>query len=290
MKKLIFLLLIVPVLFSCNKKKVQNLESKNDSLIMAAYEKDMSLNEFLVAFNDIQSNLDSIKRKEMIITEQTDNKTELKKTAKEQINNDINSIYNLLLDTRMKLDEARKKLGKSDYQVSELSKMLANLSKQLEEKDQEIEELRTELEKMNIKITALTEDVSKLSKESKEKSGVIEDQSKMLDEKALELNTAYYVIGTKKDLKENSIITSEGGFIGIGSNKVLNPDFNAEYFTKIDIRNTTTIAIPGKKVEIVTTHPSESFTISGEGDDRVLTITNAAEFWKSSKYLVVVIP
>ena len=225
----------------------------------------------------------------MIITEQTENKAELKKKAKDQINDDINSIYDLLLDTRSKLDDVRKRLGKSNYQVSELEKMMANLSKQLEEKDGQIEELRVELEKMNIKVTNLTDDVNRLSKESKEKSTVIEGQAQTIEEKTLALNTAYYVIGTKKDLKENNIITSEGGFIGIGTNKVLKDDFNASNFTKIDIREVSQIPIPGKKVDIVTTHPGESYSISGEGDERMLIIENAAEFWKSSKYLVIVV-
>lgn len=289
MKKLLLIFLMVPVLISCNQKKVTQLEEKNDSLVRAAYEKDQSLNEFLMAFNDIQSNLDSIKSKEMIITEQTENKAELKKKAKDQINDDINSIYDLLLDTRSKLDDVRKRLGKSNYQVSELEKMMANLSKQLEEKDGQIEELRVELEKMNIKVTNLTDDVNRLSKESKEKSTVIEGQAQTIEEKTLALNTAYYVIGTKKDLKENNIITSEGGFIGIGTNKVLKDDFNASNFTKIDIREVSQIPIPGKKVDIVTTHPGESYSISGEGDERMLIIENAAEFWKSSKYLVIVV-
>ncbi len=289
MKKLIFILMLVPFLFSCNQKKVDDLENRNDSLVKAAYEKDQSLNEFLQAFNDIQANLDSIKEKEMIISEKTENKSELKKKAKDQINDDINSIYDLLLDTRSKLDDVRKKLGKSNYQVTELEKMLANLSKQLENKDKQIEDLRVELEKMNIKVTNLTEDVNRLSKESKEKSAVIEDQNETIKEKTEALNTAYYVIGTKKDLKDNNIITSEGGFIGIGANKVLKDDFNDQYFTRIDIRNTKEIPVPGKKIEIITSHPTESYSINGEDDDRVLVINNPSEFWKSSRYLVIIV-
>lgn len=280
---------MIPFIISCNQQKVKTLEERNDSLVQAAYEKDQSLNEFLQAFNDIQGNLDSIKAKEMIISEKTENKSELKKKAKDQINDDINSIYDLLLDTREKLDDVRKRLGKSNYQVKEMEKMLANLSKQLEEKDQQIEDLRVELEKMNIKVTNLTEDVTRLSKESKEKSSVIEDQNQMLKEKADALNTAYYVIGTKKDLKENNIITSEGGFIGIGSSEVLKDDFNESHFTRIDIRNTKVINVPGKKIEIVTTHPTESYTIDGEGEERKLVINNSEEFWKSSRYLVIIV-
>jgi peptidoglycan hydrolase CwlO-like protein len=289
MKKYLFVLLVLPFMMSCNKQKIKQLEMKSDSLTQQANLKDESINDFIKSFNDIQENLDSIKRKEMIITEQTDMKTELQKKAKDQINEDVNTIYQLLLDTRSKLDDVRKKLGKANFQVAELEKMVNHLTTQLEEKDKEIAELKSELEKMNIEITALTKDVGSLKQMNQEKEAVIKEQESEITNKTSELNTAYYAVGTKKDLKDNNIITAEGGFIGIGKNKKLKQDFNEEFFTKIDIRKTTQIPIPGKKPKIVTNHPSESYKISGEGDKMILEIIDSNAFWKSSKYLVVVI-
>lgn len=287
MKKYALVLLIIPFLISCNQQKVKQLELKNDSLVSQANLKDESINEFLMAFNDIQYNLDSIKEKEMIISERTEGKTEFKKKAKDQITNDINTIYNLLTDTKDKLADLRKKLGKSNYQVKELEKMMDLMSKQIEAKDQEIEILTTELEVLNIQVTDLTNDVSDLKLETAEQKAIIQDKNDEIAKKTKELNTAYYVVGTKKELKENNITTAEGGFIGIGKGKKLKADFDTDYFTKIDIRSTNKIAIPGKKVNVITSHPTESYTITGEGDDRMLEITNSEEFWKSSKYLVV---
>lgn len=289
MKKLILALLIIPFLISCNHQKIEKLESQNDSLVQQAGLKDESINEFLMSFNEIQENLDSIKTKEMIISENTSGKTELKKNAKDQINDDISTIYLLLNDTQDKLEELRKKLGKSNYQVQELNKMVNHLTKQLQEKDEEIESLRGELEQMNIKVSDLTRNVTNLKKVNKEQNEVIGDQAEVIVEKNIELSTAYYAIGTKKSLKENNIITSEGGFIGIGKNKKLKSDFNEDFFTRVDTRNTTQISIPGKKAKIVTSHPSESYKIVGEGDDQILEILDANEFWKSSKHLVVII-
>lgn len=290
MKKFVFALLIIPFLISCNQQKVKQLELRNDSLVQQATLKDESINEFLQAFSEIQNNLDSIKSKEMIITERTEGKTELKKKAKDQINDDINTIYLLLTDTQDKLAELRRKLGKSDYHVKELQKIVDYLSKQIAIKNKEIENLRLELQKMNIKVVRLAQSVNNLKKENIEKDSQIKDQTEIIDEKTMELNTAYYAIGTKKELKENNIITAEGGFIGIGKNKKLKADFNEDFFTRIDIRETKQIPIPGtKKVTIVSTHGTESYKITGEGDSRVLEIINAEEFWKPSKYLVIII-
>lgn len=290
MKKLALLLLLIPVLISCNHQKVKTLEARNDSLVQQAELKDESITEFLQGFSEIQENLDSIKKQEMIISDRTDGKMELKKKAKDQINNDINTIYLLLNDTQEKLAEIRKKLGKSNYHVKELQKVVDHLSKQIAYKDKEIESLRVELEKMNIKVVKLAQSVNTLKKENIEKDATIQDQTEVIDEKTLALNRAYYVIGTKKELKDNNIITAEGGFIGIGKNKKLADDFNEELFNVIDIREVTLIPIPGtKKATVVTTHSTESYKFSGEGDERILEILNIEEFWKSSKHLVIII-
>ena len=290
MKRLFYLTLLIPILIGCNQKKLDTLESRNDSLMQQAYSKDQALNEFLKAMNDIQYNLDSIKAKEMIINEATEGKMELKRNAKDQIIEDINTIYNLLEENKEKLAELRKQLGKSNYQVKELQKMIDNMSRQLEEKDQEIAALTEMLNQMDVKIVALSKDVDRLTQEGQAKSEVISNQLKEIEDKTIEINAAYYIVGTKKELKDANIITSEGGFIGIGKEKKLADDFSLDNFTRIDIRDVTTIPAPGKKIEIVTSHPSDSYAIENEGDDQVIVIKDVQDFWKNSKYLVVVVP
>jgi len=111
MKKLFLALLVLPILIGCNQKKIEKLETTQDSLFTQNQLKEESMNDFLDAFLSIQDNLDSIKAKEMIITEQTAGKTELTKDTKDQINEDILSIYQLLEDTKNDLDAAKSKLG-----------------------------------------------------------------------------------------------------------------------------------------------------------------------------------
>jgi chromosome segregation ATPase len=255
-----------------------------------AYAKDQALNDFLKAMNEIQYNLDSIKAKEMIINETTEGQVELKKSSKDQIIEDINTIYSLLEENKQKLEDLRKELGKSYYKITELEKMIERMTRQLEEKDQEIASLTEMLNQMDVKIVALTKDVDRLTEEGEEKAETIQEQTEEIEARTIAMNTAYYVVGTKKDLKEANIITSEGGFIGIGKEKKLADDFNVEDFTRIDIREVTTIPAPGRKIEIVTSHPSESYEVQNEGDDRVIVIKDHKSFWKNSNYLVVVIP
>ena len=167
--------------------------------------------------------------------------------------------------------------------------MIDQLSKQLEEKDAQVENMRVELEAMNIKVRRLSKDVGDLSAENRKKAEEIKTQGEEIDKKTMELYTAYYASGTKKELMENNVISKEGGFIGIGATKKLKSDFNSEFFTQVDIRKTSAISIPGKKASIITNHPKDSYTIEGEEGTQVLLIQDYEKFWKSSKYLVIII-
>ena len=98
MKKYLILLLI-PVFFGCGhaaEKKAEALQSKTDSLTAQTMQKDEAINEFIRSINDIQGTLDTIKQKENIINLTTDRGGELKLSAKDQIKNDIQSIYGLM--------------------------------------------------------------------------------------------------------------------------------------------------------------------------------------------------
>ncbi|KAF0199357.1 MAG: hypothetical protein FD166_480 [Bacteroidetes bacterium] len=284
MKKLIFIALMIPFLLSCNgkKKEYEALQARYDSLLTIGFTKDTTILDYLTSFNAIQANLDSIKQAEMIITQSTSADGELQPDQKEQINRDINMIYEMLQKNKQTIAELKSKLRKSNGKVAALEQMVERMTRQIEEKDGQIAQLREQLEKMNIQIEILNTNVENLASEGKAKSQTI-------SEKTEELNTAYYVIGTKKELRDQKIITMEGGFAGIGRNKKLKEDFNRDYFTRIDITKLRSIPVLKKKASIITTHPSQSYKIYGEKTVDSIVIKNGKEFWSASKYLVIIV-
>jgi DNA repair exonuclease SbcCD ATPase subunit len=288
MKKIIGIMLLIPLFMGCNQQKVETLAARNDSLIQQENLKVESINDFLATLNGIQENLNAIKEKENIITKNYDANVEMKKGARERITDDISAIYSLLTDTRAKLDEARNKLGKSSYKLKEFETMVANMTLQIQQKDSSLVALRTQVEAMNTQIASLTRDVGDLEQMNVEKENIIASQVETIDNKDLQLNTAFYALGTKKELKEENIITGAGGFIGIGKAEKLNQGVDEKLFTRIDLRQVSQISLPGKKPEIITTHDASSYNISWETDHNVLNITDKEKFWKSSKYLVVI--
>jgi DNA repair exonuclease SbcCD ATPase subunit len=281
MKKLFFILTLAVMSFSaCNDKSKEvntladSLSNVNDGLKMVVSEKDSSIESFIVAFNEIQENLTEVKAKQkMISTNSSD--AELKKNMKEQIISDIQSINELMEKNKQKISTLRSKLEKSNGKVEELEKMITFLTTQIEEKDLEITDLKNQLERLNIEVTEITAKYEEKTEESNQKT----DQ----------LNTAYYAIGTSKELKEKGVLTKEGGFIGLGKTKKLAGDFNKNYFTKLDITQNKSFALNAKKAKLITTHPSSSYKIEGVKTADKLVILNPQEFWSASKYMVLII-
>ncbi len=285
MKKIIFapVIILVTILSltnsSCGSKEKEanpladSLKTVNSQISGELNEKELALQEFISAFNEIQENLNTIKEKEKIVTAKSSGGDV--KNKQDQIKEDIQAIYDLMGKNKNRINSLSKKLKESNLKIEGLYEMVENLQKSLNLKDEEIAELKSKIESLNIELSSLQTNYKDLQGENE-----IKTQS---------LKTAYYAFGTNKELREKNIITKDGGFIGIGKSTKLKEDFNREYFTKIDIDQTTTINIGAKKAKIITTHPSGSYKMIGEKTVERIEITNPEEFWSASKYLVIII-
>ena len=113
------------------------------------------------------------------------------------------------------------------------------------------------------------------------------DKSQLADMQRSEMNTAHYMIGTAKELKEKGVLTKEGGVVGIGGvNKLNMTTLPKHQFTVVDVTATPEIVLGAKKAKLATAHPDGSYRLDGGSK---LLITDAEKFWSVSKYLVVVV-
>ena len=250
-----------------------SIENVSGNLNGKLNEKDAAIQELVSSFNEIQENLNTIKEKEKIISKVTSDGDV--KSKEDQIKEDIQSIYDLMAKNKDRIGSLSKKLKNSKLQIDGLEKMIENMQATLNLKDSEIEELKTKIEGLNVELSNLTTNYKAVENESNQKTEII--------------NTAFYAIGTSKELKEKNVITKEGGIIGLGKTTKLSSDFNKEYFTKINIEKTTSINLGAKKIKMLTTHPSNSYKLIGEKPIEKLEITNTKEFWSASKYLVIIL-
>ncbi|HKJ40542.1 MAG TPA: hypothetical protein VKA27_00560 [Sunxiuqinia sp.] len=288
MKKLLFILAVV-ALASCQQKKLDRMQTVQDSLMTVAHEKDSTITDFIGTMNEIQANLDTVKKIQDIVNVESKTNAEPSRSSKDKILNDIATINNLLQKNKELVASQKKKLNYSSYKMKEMRQMLDRMTKQLNQKDTEIAQLRSELEKLHINISDLNKNLTAVKEKADQQAKMLEEKSSTIDMQTTEINTAYYVFGTAKELVENGIVERQGGFLGIGRSLKFRKDFNPDLFTKIDIREVKEINLNAKKAKVITTHPIGSYKLVGEDPIEKIEITDPAKFWKTSKYLVIVV-
>lgn len=282
MKQLkLFACLALLLLDACTGKKsspdLVNME-QNDSLQRIIAQRDSEINDMMSTLNEIQEGLSAINQAENRLSIAREGEG-ANKTA--QIKENIKFIANTMARNRELMKRLQQQLRESRFNGDELRKTISNLTQQLDDKAQELQRLKAELDAKDIhiaeldeKIDNLNDNVENLQTDAQQKAQTISNQDK-------QLNTAWFVFGTKKELKEQHIM--ENG-------KVLQSNFNKNYFAKIDIRIDKEIKFYSKSARILTMHPSGSYTLTPDVNKQyVLRITNPQLFWSTSKYLVVLV-
>jgi chromosome segregation ATPase len=282
MKKLLIAPLCLLVLVACkqrgNDAVALMLEQQRDSLTRIIEQKDNEIDDMMATMNDVQEGFRAINEAEQRVTIASNGEGV---SEAESIRENMEFIQNQMQQNRELISKLRNQLRQSSVRADQLRRALDNLTQQLEEKDNQLRQLQAELEAKDVQIGELNQQVSTLSgnvndlqEENNQKSQTITSQDK-------QLNTAWFVYGTKKELKNQHII--EDG-------KVLRSNFNRDYFTKIDIRIDKEIRLYSRSAKILTAHPQSSYTLQQDANKQyILRITNPQLFWSTSKYLVVLV-
>ena len=281
MKKLLFFAICALAVASCkNEQPKADLaaQMQRDSLNQIIAQKDNEINDMMSTFNEIEEGFRAISEAQnrVSIAQQGEGAN-----SKQRIRENMQYIQSTMKQNRELINKLKQQLRESSIKGDALKRTIENLMKEMEEKDQQLMQLREELDAKDIHISELDEqvanlntDVTNLTEESNQKTETINTQDK-------QLHTAWFVFGTKKELKEQHIL--EDG-------KVLEANFNKDYFTKIDIRVDKEIKFYSKSAEMMTAHPSNSYTLQRDANKQyVLRITDPQAFWSTSKYLVVVV-
>lgn len=282
MKNLILIITAVMFFAACTENKpvpaIESDQHRVDSLQNILNQKDDEINEMMATLNEIQEGfriINAAEGKVAIIKDgESTNKTE-------QIRQSIRNISAAMDHNRDLIAKLQKQVRESSVRGEQLKATIESLMAQLADKDTQLRQLQAQLEEKDIHIAELDKTVSNLNtnvnqlkEESSTKTETINAQDK-------QINTAYYVFGTKRELEAQSIYQK---------GKVLQSSFNKNYFTKIDIRVDKEIKLYSKSAQILTAHPSSSYTLTQDTNKQyILRITNPQQFWSTSKYLVVLV-
>ena len=279
MKNILMMAMCLMALASCKQEKVAPALPQNsqvDSLSRIIEQKDNEINDMMELFNEVEEGFRLISEAE--------NRVNLVKNGEgtdkaQRIRENIQFIQQRLSQNRELIAKLRQQLRESSIKGDQLKRTLDNLVKQLEEKDGQLRDLRAQLDAKDIHIAELDQTISDLHQDVDNLKGESQQKSNTINTQDKQLHTAWFVFGTKKELKEQGIL--DGG-------KVLQGNFNKNYFTKIDIRVEKEIKLYSKSAKLLTMHPSSSYTLARDSKNQyVLRINNPQIFWSTSKYLVI---
>ncbi len=279
MKKILMIFAVAGCLVACDGGNggKDSVESEKDSLRSVIEQKDNEINDLMGTFNEIQQGFDLINEAEGRVNMLKDNAE--RNNMAENIRENMEFIQQTLAENKRKIAELENKLNSSSINSSKLKEAVNRLMGQLKEKDEEIELLRSELAEKNVMIAALDSTVNVLKDENAEIRRDRDVSEEIARNQDVQLNTAWYVFGTSKELKEQGILQK---------GEVLKGEYNRNYFTKIDIRKVNVIPLESRYAELLTNHPANSYSLLKDSKgEYTLRITDAAKFWSVSKYLVV---
>jgi len=279
MKKFFILAMCAMAMASCDqnaKKAEAQARAERDSLNQVIAQKDDEINDMMTTLIDIEDGFREIT--------EAQNRVTLAKSGegtntKQRITENFQFIQSMMQQNKDLINKLKQQVRESSIKGDKLKKVIASLTEQMETKDKQIAELVEQLEQKDIHIGELNTAISNMKDDARSLQDENEAQSKTINAQDKQLNTAWFAYGTKDELKKQRIL--DGG-------KVLQSNFNREYFTKIDIRVDKEIKLYSKSAKLLTTHPAGSYTLQPDANKQyVLRITDPQTFWSTSKYLVV---
>jgi flagellar biosynthesis chaperone FliJ len=274
--------IVVFLLYSSQHKKLLNfMEAQKVSLTDKVSARDSVISEWIMTFDDIEKNIAMIKEKEKVITVNSAN-SEISKDKKLQVLEDIKYINTLLEQNKKKITSLTAQLKKSGGTLKVLQNKITQLELIMKENETEIAELKTALVDKNFQVEQLNTQMTFLQDTIAQKDEKISSQT-------YEMNKAFYVCGTYKELKAKGLLTKEGGFIGLGKTESLTGNFSDNAFIQIDLTQTKSIPVNFKNAKLISEHPEGSYEFLRDADKKIISVVikDPALFWKISKYAVI---
>lgn len=281
MKKIVFVTVMTLLMVSCGQSQQVSesaIEQERDSLQRIINEKDIELNDIMSSFDEVQEGIRRINEAEGRVTVADANPESA--SNKEVIRENMQFIREAMQQNRDLIAQLKEKLRKSTFNADKLKKTVENLQAQIDAQNTRIQELEAFLAEKDAQLAAqgeqintLNENVNTLTEENKQKTATVATQEK-------QLNAAWFVFGTKSELKEQKILQN--------GDVLRNGEFNKDYFTQIDIRYDKVIKFYSKSATILTNHPSSSYQMVKDNKSMYeLHISDPNKFWSTGKYLVV---
>ena len=283
MKKIVILGIGASMFFlgSCveSSQKYKSLQVRLDSLSTVHIMQNSEMESMLADLNDISAGMQSLRDAERLLTLETINENKANSKSKQQLNQlkkDVQAITEAIASYKEQISKLE---GKNKSQSAEFKRLIAGLNAELDQRTQKLNEITKQLAVKTEEVANLTENVEALDKANK-------SQQMTINEQDMAIHQGHYLIGNRKELKEAEVISRQGIFCP----PIVSSQAQKANFTDLDIREMKVIPLNSKKAKLLSVHPADSYTLeTGEDGNMTLKINDENNFWKQTKYLVVMI-
>ena len=231
MKKLVYAIVCTLAVASCNQDAAKKAElaaqQQRDSLEQIISQKDNEINDMMTTLSDIEEGFREITEAQSRVTLAKQGEGT---NTMQRIKENFQFIQSQMQQNKELINKLKQQVRESSVKGGQLKKIIDNLTQQLETKDHQLQALREELDRKDIhiaeldeKVASLNTNVTSLKEDNEKKEETITSQDKAL-------HTAWFVFGTKDELKEQRILSKDGLF---SKTKLLEKDFNKDYFTQV---------------------------------------------------------
>lgn len=269
-------------LASCNVKnsdEYKRLAAERDSLAQISASSNAELQETMAIINDVEANFAQIREAENYLTIQSKEKGSLSNDKRTEIKENIEMINDIIKKNKEEIAKLNQRLKNSSGETSKLKSTIDRLNKELNERAESITALQEELKKRDAQIAELETSLQVLSENVDGLMVKSVEQASKIKEQDIAINTAYYMFGTKGELKKANVVA--------GSN-VKGDGVVKEQFIKIDVRDTKEIPVYAKKAKMISEHPTGSYTFEKDATgNQVLKISDHQKFWSLTKFLII---
>jgi len=282
---IILLALIMGFSTGCNKEELEQLRQDKQELNQQIEEKNTNIEQLKQMNSRMEKNL------QLIIDRRGIDSTVYKSLQGDQLSERLEGLNESLEVKQSEVKSLRNQLRGARYQAGQYKSQVEKLKEQLQMKEDTLQAIEADMMKKANEIEAL------MAKAEKQDAAIdsLKKKSKnyleALQKKTEVENTAYVATGEEKKMQEKGVIKKEGGLLGIfGQTPVLNPQFNLADLKEFHIPDQTEVSINAqkRKVELVTPHPENAYTLNENGETTTLEITDPEQFWRAGKYLVIV--
>jgi hypothetical protein len=255
------------------EKQNAELQARNIELSRDIAVRDRYIEEMVSSINKVYTDLETARTKEKMLLKETESTERTQRLSSAEVRKQILSrildIGNVLKENRTRIADLETKLLASPRRFQSLEEMVATLKQTLEEREEVIARLETSVKALTVKLA--------------ERESRIREQQR-------QMNTVFYIVGTRRELEEKGVIRNEGGFLWglIGSTTILVSGVDDALFRRIDRTTTTTLTVAGEIHEIIPQRSEEFYELQPNDDlSTTVNILDPVSFWQY-KYLVII--